>query len=108
MIDLESAEIGARLGGLLEFAIRAIEVGEENSTQTTQVVVSVIDINDNQPKFNKDLYRLNLLPSQTNAGSTLALIEPEIDSIRVSDPDKVNPPSHSKLDYPHRIQFLVL
>lgn len=87
-IDLESSEIGGKLGGLLEFSVRASEVGDENSTRTTRVIVSVSDINDNEPKFNKDQFGLNLLPSQTNAGTSLALIETDVDSIRVYDPDK--------------------
>lgn len=90
-IDLESAEVGSRLGGLLEFSVRAIEVGDENATSSTsRVIVSVSDINDNEPVFNKRSFRLNLLPSQTNAGSTLTLIDLDIDSIRVYDPDKVS------------------
>lgn len=87
-IDLESAEIGGKLGGLLEFSVRAVEMGDESSTRSTRVIVSVSDINDNEPKFNKDLIHLNLLPTQTSAGSTLALTDDDIDSIRVHDPDK--------------------
>lgn len=88
-IDLESLEVGNRLGGLFEFSVRAIEVGDENSTCTSRVIVSISDINDNEPKFNKNSFHLNLLPSQTYAGSSLALIDLDIDSIRVKDPDKV-------------------
>lgn len=88
-IDLESSEVGGKLGGLFEFTVRAIEIGDENSTRTTQVIVSISDINDNEPRFSKPLIHLNLLPTQASAGSTLTLVEDDIDSIRAFDPDKV-------------------
>lgn len=87
-IDLESSTIN-RLGSLLEFSVRAIEIGDKTSYETTRVIVSIIDINDNVPKFNKNAYHMSLLPKSPVA-LTLTLQESDIDSIHVLDPDKVS------------------
>jgi hypothetical protein len=87
-IDLESDEI-SRLGGLLEFKIIATEIGDENSQQETQVTVAISDINDNQPKFNRNSYSLVISPKST-IGTSLTLTENDTDSIHVFDSDKVN------------------
>ena len=84
-IDLESDEI-SKLGGLLEFKIIATEIGDENSQQDTQVTVAISDINDNQPKFNRDFYNLVISPKST-IGTSLTLVD--TDSIHVFDSDKV-------------------
>lgn len=86
-IDLESDEI-SRLGGLLEFKIIATEVGDENSQQETLVTVAISDVNDNQPKFNRNSYNLVISPKST-VGTSLTLTENDTDSIHVFDSDKV-------------------
>lgn len=107
-IDLESIEI-TKLGGLLEFAVKAVEIGDELSFKTTRVIVSITDINDNTPTFNKNSFHLNLLP-QSNAGSTLTLVENDIDSIRVFDYDKVYAPNFEgkSINYHHNIMAEIL
>ena len=89
-IDLESEEI-SRVGGLLEFKVEATEIGDESSTEKTQIIVSISDINDNQPKFNRDAFELNISPRSTS-GTSLTLNDAYTDSIHVSDFDKVKIP----------------
>lgn len=86
-IDLESNDI-IKLGGLLEFNVMAIEIGDENSYEHTKVTVAIQDINDNSPKFNKNSYDLIISPKST-IGTSLSLIDSEVDSIHVFDMDKV-------------------
>jgi hypothetical protein len=87
-IDLESEEI-SQMGGLLEFKVEASEIGDETSTEQTQIIVSINDINDNQPKFNRESFELSLSPRST-VGTSLTLTDPNTDSIRVTDFDKVS------------------
>ncbi len=87
-IDLESEEI-SRMGGLLEFKVEAFEIGDENSIEQTQIIISINDINDNQPKFNKESFELNISPRST-VGTSLTLLDSNTDSIRVTDFDKVS------------------
>ena len=86
LIDLESEEI-SKLGGLLEFKIEASEIGDEASTQQTYVTVAVSDINDNEPKFNKEAFELSISPKSA-VGTSLTLLKSGIDSIHVFDFDK--------------------
>ena len=73
------------MGGLLEFKIVASEVGDETSSEQTQVTVAIVDINDNKPEFDAKSYRLKISPNAI-VGTSLTLIE---DSLHVSDLDKV-------------------
>jgi len=89
-IDLESEEI-SQMGGLLEFKVEASEIENETSSEQTQIIVSINDINDNQPKFNRESFELSLSPRST-VGTSLTLKDPNTDSIRVTDFDKVSTP----------------
>lgn len=77
------------MGGLLEFKVEAFEIGDENSIEQTQIIISINDINDNQPKFNKESFELNISPRST-VGTSLTLLDSNTDSIRVTDFDKVS------------------
>ena len=76
---------------MLEFKVEATEIGDESSTEKTQIIVSISDINDNQPKFNRDAFELNISPRSTS-GTSLTLNDAYTDSIHVSDFDKVKIP----------------
>lgn len=86
-IDLESTEL-TKSGGLVEIEIKAIEIGEENSFEIVKVTVSVLDVNDNAPCFNKKIYNLKISPKSAE-GTPLVLNEIDIETIHVFDPDKV-------------------
>ncbi len=86
-IDLESEEI-SHLGGLLEFWVMAFEINDENSQQKVKIVVKINDINDNEPKFNHESYTF-VVSSKATIGSSINLVNSEIDSIHVKDTDKV-------------------
>ncbi len=82
-IDLEAAEIG-QMSGLLEFQVVAYELNDESSTAIAEVTVAVVDLNDNVPAFDSDVYRLSLSPLSV-AGTSLNI---DTGSIHVVDPDK--------------------
>lgn len=86
-IDLESEDI-IKLGGLLEFKITAIEIGDEESTSETLVTVAIFDLNDNKPKFDAFVYNLKISPKSL-PGTSLTLMDDKRDSIHVFDLDKV-------------------
>lgn len=86
-IDLESSQL-AKSGGLIELEIKAIEIGEENSFEIVKVTVSVLDINDNAPSFNRKAYNLRISPKSAE-GTPLVLNDVDIETIHVFDPDKV-------------------
>jgi hypothetical protein len=85
-IDLEAEEIG-RLGGLLEFWVLAAEVGDERSTQRVKVIVKINDVNDNEPVFNRDVFSFVVSP-RAPAGTSLSLVDADVDSLHVNDTDK--------------------
>ena len=87
-IDLESDDI-IKLGGMLEFKIVAIEIGDEESTSEALVTVAIFDLNDNKPKFDAFVYNLKISPKSL-PGASLTLTDDQRDSIHVYDFDKVN------------------
>ncbi|CAF0900840.1 unnamed protein product [Brachionus calyciflorus] len=86
IIDLESDDL-IKSGGLLEINVMATEIGDESSFETTKVTIAVLDINDNDPKFNKKSYNLSISPKCVE-GTSLTLVENDIETIHVYDPDK--------------------
>ena len=84
---MESEDI-IKLGGLLEFKIVAIEIGDEKSQTETQITVAIFDLNDNKPKFDAFEYNLKISPKSL-PGTSLTLLNDLQDSIHVFDLDKV-------------------
>ena len=74
------------LSDLIEFKIIASEIGDESSQAEAHITVAIIDINDNEPRFDQNVYNLTIIPKSI-VGSKLHLSNAE--SIFVHDPDKV-------------------
>ncbi|RNA00245.1 cadherin-23 [Brachionus plicatilis] len=85
-IDLESNDL-IKSGGLIEIEIKAFEIGDENSFEIAKVTVSVLDVNDNAPIFNKKAYNFKVSPKSIE-GTPLVLSDNDIETIHVYDPDK--------------------
>jgi hypothetical protein len=100
-IDLESEDI-IRLGGLLEFKIIAIEIGDEKSQTETQINVAIFDLNDNKPKFDAFEYNLKISPKSI-PGTSLTLLNDLQDSIHIFDLDKVAEEIKIKIEYSIKI-----
>lgn len=59
----------------LVFVVQVIAIDEEeaNFTSTATVTINIKDINDNNPKFLRDIYKLNVTENSP-AGTTIANI----------------------------------
>jgi len=82
-IDLEAKDI-SQMSGLLEFQVVAYELNDESSQTIAQVTVAIVDLNDNVPRFDSDVYQLSVSPLSA-AGSSLNI---DTGSIHVVDLDK--------------------
>lgn len=81
-IDRESNDIN----DLLELKVVAYEKDDETSRTQVQITIALLDINDNEPKFNKNSYNLSIAE---NSAPGMKLIIMDAESIYVNDPDKV-------------------
>jgi hypothetical protein len=84
-IDRESNAI-SQFGDLLEFTIVARELNDMQSSSSASIAVAIIDINDNDPVFNSQIYNLTIRP-KTIDGSILTVCNDK--QIYVHDADKV-------------------
>lgn len=60
---------------MLVFVVQVIAIDKEETsfTSTATVTINIKDINDNNPKFPQDTYKLNITEHST-AGTTIAII----------------------------------
>ena len=85
-IDRESKDIN-EFGDLLEFNVIAYEINDIKSRSEVHVTVAIIDINDNEPIFDRNSYNLTITPKTSN-GASLTILNAE--SINIHDLDKVS------------------
>uniref|UniRef100_A0A3Q3ECI1 Protocadherin 1 gamma 31 n=1 Tax=Labrus bergylta TaxID=56723 RepID=A0A3Q3ECI1_9LABR len=57
-----------------QFLLTALDGGNPVKTGTTQIIITVLDINDNVPTFKRPLYNVTV-PENTNVGSILVRVE---------------------------------
>lgn len=81
-IDRESDDIN----DLLEIIVIAYERDDVTSRTQVHINVAIVDINDNEPIFNKNLFNLSIAENGT-PGTKLRILNDE--SIQASDSDKV-------------------
>lgn len=83
-------------GNTLTVQIQAAQVNNPLKTAVARVEVELLDINDNKPQFEVDLYNISIVENLPNGFSVL--------QVMATDQDQVCTPKHSYISYINKKQ----